>query len=67
MIYARGKAIGAPILEHDDITLLYVQSEQWVGLVESVPDYRTCPGTAYPPPPNKYNVCWGEIFEIWRQ
>ena len=67
LIYARGKAIGTPILEHDDITLLFLQPQQWVSFVNDVPDSRTCSGTDYPPPPNKYDVCWGEIFEIWLQ
>lgn len=66
-IYARGKSIGDVIQDHDDITLYYIQRQKWVGFVDENPDFRTCPGSTRPPPPQRYDVCWGEIFELWLQ
>ena len=66
-IYAKGKNIGDSIQNHDAITVYYVRGKKWVGLVGSHPDLRTCPGTTRPPPPDRYDRCWGEIFELWLQ
>ena len=67
-IYARGKAQGAIINEHDHITLYYKRKNLWVGLVNDHPvDLRTCPGKARPPPDDKYDRCWGEVFELWKK
>ena len=63
-IYARGKRNGAVITDHDDITLCYIRARKWVGFFNP-PDFRTCPGTKLPPPPDRYDVCWGEIAELW--
>ena len=66
-IYARGKALGAPLYSHDDIMLYYLQQGKWVALVGTYPDKRTCPGTIRPPPPFRYDICWGENFELWER
>lgn len=68
-IYARGKSIGQIITDHDHITLFFIQSKtKWVGLVDELDaDLRTCPGTVRPPPDENYDICWGEIFELWSQ
>ena len=63
-IYARGKPNGTPITDHDDIMLCYIRAKKWVGFFDP-PDFRTCPGTILPPPPNRYDVCWGEVAELW--
>ena len=66
-IYARGRPLGATIYSHDDIMLFYLQQRKWVGLVGAYTDKRTCPGTVRPPPPSRYDVCWGEVFELWER
>ena len=63
-IYARGKPNGTPITDHDDIMLYYIHAKKWAGFFDP-PDFRTCPGTNRPPPPNRYDVCWGEVAELW--
>ena len=65
-IYAKGRALGAPIYANDDVMLFYVQSKHWVGLVGKYANRRTCPGTVRPPPSSRYE-CWGEVFELWRR
>ena len=68
-IYARGKSENDEIEEHDDIFLFYVNENKWVTV--NVPGnaaaLHTCPGTVRPPPATKYDVCWGEVLEIWMQ
>ena len=65
-IYARGKAIGETIEEHDDITLFYILGQQWVGLVDNnPPTLRTDAGNVRPPPPGIYDRAWGVVFELW--
>ena len=64
-IYTRGKSIGETIDESDDIMIYYLHSSAWVGHVEAAPDCRTCPGDDRPPPPEKYDTCWGEVFKLW--
>ena len=66
-IYARGKQLGATIVSHDHIMLFHVFSEDWVGLITDKADLRTCPGSIRPPLPDKYDQCWGEVFEIWKK
>ena len=63
-IYARGKSNGAVITNHDHIMLYYMHAKKWVGFFNP-PDFRTCPGTKFPPPPDRYDVCWGEVAEMW--
>ena len=64
-IYARGKRIGESIESHDAIAIYHIRFKRWVGLVGQNSDLRTCPGGTGPPPPDRYEACWGEIFEIW--
>ena len=65
-IYARGKSSGAVITDHDDIFLFYVNAYTWVGLIGGgAADLRSCPGTSRPPPAAHYDICWGEVFELW--
>ena len=68
-IFARGidgkvKSIGEVIKEHDVIMILSVRQNKFVSF-HDVSDLQTCPGTAYPPPANKYDECWGEVAELW--
>ena len=68
-IYARGfdgrvKSMGEVIKERDVIMLCYFRENKFVSFYE-VSDLRTCPGTGYPPPANKYDECWGEVAELW--
>ena len=65
-IYAREKDIGDIVQDHDDITLYYIQRQLWVGLAEgNNPDLDRCPGSTRPPPSERYDACWGGIFELW--
>lgn len=64
-IYTRGKPIGQTIDDSDDIMIYYLENSVWVGHVENSPDCRTCPGENRPPPPDKYDMCWGEVFKLW--
>jgi len=67
-IYARGKAIGDPILEHDNIALFQVRVSKWIKLVSiHAPAHSTCLGNVRPPPTAVYRSCRAEIFELWLQ
>ena len=66
-IYARGKRLRALINSRDHVFLYYPNGRKWVGLVSRKPDLRTCPGRVFPPPMNKYDRCWGEVFELTRR
>ena len=67
-IYARGKAIGDPILEHDNIALFQVRVSKWIKLVSiNAPAHSTCLGNVRPPPTTVYHSCRAEIFELWLQ
>ena len=66
-IYARGKSNRDVINEHDAIFLFYARDNKWVGLDADTAEHRTCPGTVRPPPSAKYDVCWGEVFEVWKR
>lgn len=63
-IYAKGKKIGDIIESHDAIMIYFIRGQKWVGLVGNNPDLRDCPGKTRPPPSDRYDICWGEIFEI---
>ena len=65
-IYAKGKTQGTIINNGDSITLFYIRGKKWVGLVNQNVDLRTCPGTVRPPPDDRYDVFWGEIFQLWK-
>ena len=64
-MYARGKRVGASIYSRDHVILYYVSGRDWVGLVGRHPDHRGCPGKHLPPPSQKYDSCWGEVFDVW--
>ena len=66
-IYARGKNLGAQINAHDDVMLYYLQGQTWVGLSIHQVHHDPCPGTVRPPPNERYEICWGENFEIWKK
>ena len=66
-IYARGKSLGEPIEAYDDVMLYYLSGQNWVGLAGDRVNHAGCPGTIRPPPNERYEVCWGENFEIWKQ
>ena len=63
-IYAKGKTPGTIINDRDSITLFYIRGKKWVGLVNQKVDLRTCPGKGGAPTNDRYDVCWGEIFEL---
>lgn len=63
-IYARGKRIGSPIRSHDHIMLYIPHFLTWVGMPGEHPEKMTCPGTHLPPPKAKYDICWGEVFQL---
>jgi len=64
-IYARGKSLGATIKDHDDILLYNIHDRKWVSLGMNSVSIETCPGSTRPPPPERYEQCWGENFELW--
>ena len=64
-IYARGKSVGSLISPHDTVMLRFVRDNKWVGLVNKHPEKLSCPGATRPPPPDKYEACWGSVFELW--
>ena len=66
-IYARGKSLGSAITAQDAVMLFYIQDQKWVGLDTTYVGHRTCPGTVRPPPSDKYDQCWGDVIEIWKQ
>lgn len=61
-IYARGKPLGVPIDANDQIFLKI--GNTWVSLVGTYVQATTCPGTLLPPPDQRYDSCWGEVFQI---
>ncbi len=66
-IYAYGKDVGDTIFAHDHVTLCYIHDQSWASLANAVSGHEGCPGTALPPPPDRYDKCWGEVFEIWKK
>lgn len=68
-IYARGKLNGEVIRVHDHILLYYPRAKNWIGVSGrgGYAEHRTCPGGRLPPPADKFDRCWGEIFELWAQ
>ena len=64
-IYARGKCIGSDINAHDAIMLYYPRGRSWVKLDTTYVVKHPCPGRVFPPSPEKYDRCWGEVMEIW--
>ena len=67
VIYARGKSLGEPITAHDNVMLYYISGEDYVrlGSQQAPADRSSCPGTVRPPPRERYDVCYGENFEIY--
>ena len=65
-IYAHEKQLGDTINDQDDIMLFYLQGWNWIGAYGSN-HHRTCPGATRPPPHNKYDVCGGENYKIWKR
>lgn len=63
-IFARGKEMGDDIYPLDNIMLYYQRGKNWIGLPAKFADHRGCPGNTLPPPDGKYDVCWGEVYEI---
>jgi hypothetical protein len=41
--------------------------ETLYGLANALAKPNPCPGLTLPPPPQKYDVCWGEVFRINKQ
>lgn len=66
-IYAYGKNVGDTINDHDHVMLLYVRDQNWASLADPVSNHDGCPGTTFPPAPDRYDQCWGEVFEIWKK
>ncbi len=44
-----------------------INDQSWASLADAVSGHAGCPGTALPPPPDRYDKCWGEVFEIWKK
>ena len=66
IIYARGKEIGESITAQDHVILYYIRGGNYI-YVGTHTGHATCPGTVRPPPDEKFDRCWGEILEIWKQ
>ena len=64
-IYAKGKHYGQTIQGHDYITVYHVRERRWLSLGGPHPGLSTCPGNAQPPPPDRYDQCGAEVFELW--
>jgi hypothetical protein len=64
-IYARGRNMSDPIMPKDDILLNYIQEYKWV---QSHPSLQkaNCPGSVRPPPAERYDHCWAEVYQIWK-
>ena len=65
-IYAHEKQLGDTINDQDDIMLFYLRDLDWIGATGSN-HHDSCPGTTRPPPHNKYDVCNGEVYKIWKK
>lgn len=67
-IYAKGKSSGSIINSDDDVTLYYLQDQNWVAQGYDFPTVkRPCLGTARPPPLSTYDCCPHETFRIWKR
>ena len=64
-IYARRKHYRETIQDHDDIALYYVREKKWVSFVETNLNLNTCLGEIRPPPPDRYDECFGNVAELW--
>ena len=65
VIYARGKRNGQLIRDRDDVMLYFIHGHSWVSLGRGYVNTEKCPGGNLPPAPDKYDVCWGENFELF--
>ena len=54
-----------PIMPHDDILLNYIQAYTWVQSGSPV-HKASCPGLVRPPPAERYDVCFVEVYKIWK-
>ena len=64
-IYAHRKYYGDTIQDQDDIALYYVKDKKWVSFKGSITHLHPCPGETRPPPPDRYDVCFGEVAKLW--
>ena len=53
-----------PIMPKDDIMLNYIQEYKWVQALLT-PQKADCPGSVRPPPAERYDYCFGEVYQIW--
>ena len=64
-IYASRKPFGDTIQDQDDIALYYVKDRKWVSFTGTNPSLHPCPGEVRPPPPDRFDVCFGEVTKLW--
>lgn len=64
-IYARGRNMSEPIVPNDDVLLNYIQEYNWVQSATPVRK-ALCPGSVRPPPAERYDVCYVEVHQIWK-
>ena len=53
------------IMPNDDVLLNYIQEYKWVHSQTTI--YKAnCPGSVRPPPAERYDYCYGEVYQIWK-
>ena len=66
-IYARGKKNGDIITHKDDVMILFLQNFDYLSFPGGTIHRNPCPSGHRPPSREKYDCCWGEVFNIWKR
>ena len=65
-IYVKGKTSG-PVRSDDDISLYYLQNQNWAAVGYGSMVKLPCLGTARPPTVTKFDSCAFETFRLWKK
>ena len=65
--YARGKKNGDIITHKDDVMILFLQNFDYLSFPGGTIHRNPCPSGHRPPSREKYDCCWGEVFNIWKR
>ncbi len=66
ILYARGRKLGDAVQEHDNIVLFQRSAQKWLELGDYYLTHSDCLGVLRPPLPDKYELCWRTVLEVWK-